>query len=357
MQVNSNYTICQSVITSDFHSRLHFQAPTLSDSGSDSDETMRKYVLALSPPPSYYSSAGIPPQNLQNTAPESRVENGCPNLQRHNSKTRTRPYSWPQEESSTDPREEKYQERKTVSSSRNHINPGTIDNKTQEVVEEAETQHHEQTKQPTPPRSEPQAEPATSLPFFEHPSDPHNPPRPTQNQQITWNDILRATHQPPLAVDGNRPIALPQPPNFPNPIPIHRTGYDTAFLRTLPEFAHWNDPSFGEEPLSYDDYMLRAQVPIADLFQRGAVTMEWYSTCVPFGVLEGRREELEEEARGYREVICRCRGIADQVEWHVMEFFVGELGRLEGELERCELRWGRRMQEVGRAAARAAARG
>ena len=103
--------------------------------------------------------------------------------------------------------------------------------------------------------------------------------------------------------------------------------------------------------------MLRAQVPIVDLFQRGAVTMEWYSTCVPLGVLEGRRDELKEEARGYREVICRCRGIADQVEWHVMEFFVGELGRLEGELERCELRWGRRMQEVGRAAARAAARG
>ena len=229
-----------------------------------------------------------------------------------------------------------------------------IDNKTQEVAEETATQHHEQTKQPTSPRSD---EPATPLPSIEHPSDPHNPPRPTQTQQTTCNDIVHATHQPPLEAEGNRPTTLPQPPNFPRTVPIHRPGYDTDFLRTLPEFAHWRDPDFGEEAFGYDAYMLRAQLPLVELLQRGVVTAEWYDTCVPLGVLEGRQRELEEEARGYREAVREYLAIADYVEWDFLRFFVEELGRLRGELERCRWRWGRRMQEVGRAAARAAARG
>ena len=103
--------------------------------------------------------------------------------------------------------------------------------------------------------------------------------------------------------------------------------------------------------------MLRAQLPLVELLQRGVVTAEWYDTCVPLGVLEGRQRELEEEARGYREAVREYLAIADYVEWDFLRFFVEELGRLRGELERCRWRWGRRMQEVGRAAARAAARG
>ena len=222
------------------------------------------------------------------------------------------------------------------------------------MAEETAPQHHDQTKQPTSPRSD---EPATSLPSVEHPSDPHNPPRPTQTQQTTCNDIVHATHQPSLEAEGNRPTTLPHPPNFPRTVPIHRAGYDTDFLRTLPEFAHWRDPDFGAEAFGYDAYMLRARLPLVELLQRGVVTAEWYDTCVPLGVLEGRQRELEEEARKYREAICGFRAIADYVGWDSLGFLVEELGRLEGELERCKLRWERRMQEVGRAAARAAARG
>jgi hypothetical protein len=180
-------------------------------------------------------------------------------------------------------------------------------------------------------------------------------PQQHASHQTTWNDILRATYRPRLEADGEHPIVLSQPPNFPQTIPIHRIGYNTAFLRTLPEFSHWNDPSFGEEAFSYDAYMLRARVSIVDLSQRGAMTTEWYDTDVPLGVLEGRCGELKKEAEGYREVIRGYLAIADRMEWDVIGFFVKELERVEERLERCEGRRMRRLQRVGQVAVLAAA--
>jgi hypothetical protein len=78
------------------------------------------------------------------------------------------------------------------------------------------------------------------------------------------------------------------PSPFPRTFDVNDTGYDATFVSTLPEFAHWNDPNFGEEALSYDDCMLRVRrVSIVNLFLRGAVTTEWYDvdTNVPTGVL------------------------------------------------------------------------
>jgi hypothetical protein len=276
-------------------STQHFQAPAQSDSGSDSDESAREYVLAPSPPPSYYSSAGSPPQNIQSTAPEIQVEHEGTDFQHLDSSTRTHPCSDPQEESSTDPQKE---------------------------IDKAA--------------------------------------RPSSNHQTTWNDILRATHERPLEADGDRPITSPPPPNFPNPIFVRHTGYDTAFLRTLPEFAHWNDSSFGEEAFSYDDDMLMSgQISIIDLFLRGAVTMKkwmaWYDRNIPLNLPdEGREWELEEEAVGYRELICGYRVVDFQMGGY-KRFFEDELERVERTLKRCKWRRMRQLWKAERAAARAAA--
>ena len=119
------YTIYQSIIMPDSQLTRHFQATAQSDSGPDSDETARKDVLAPSPPLLSCCSAGPPPLVSQSTVPESQIEHGCPDFQRHNDNTHAGSCAGSQQESSTGTQEEKHQETKTVSPPRNHANPGT----------------------------------------------------------------------------------------------------------------------------------------------------------------------------------------------------------------------------------------
>lgn len=217
---------------SDLHSTLHFQAPAQSDSGSDSDETMEKYVSAPSPPPSYHSSAGLLPQDLQNTAAESRDEHYCPDFNRQNSKTRTRPYSWPQEENSTSPQEEKSQKRKTVSPSLNHINPGPIILITKHrkwprrqqlsTMSKPSSPHlHALTNQqrPFPPSS-------THL-TLTTPQDPHKPSKPPATTSSTRPTSRppkqRATAPQPSPTRPTSPDGPHPPPRLRHRLPTHIT--------------------------------------------------------------------------------------------------------------------------------------
>ena len=155
-------------------------------------------------------------------------------------------------------------------------------------------------------------------------------------------------------------------------------------MSTLPEFQHWNDPNTGEEAFGYDAYMLRKQVPLERLFQRGAVPMQWFEEPDQLWVLEGRRLDLWEEEEGHRGVVARYRALVEDLRRDIvrfeeeqgekadgfregpgavvedmrrdMEFFEEELREVEKRVELCNLRMTRQSEKIGQAAVLAAAR-
>jgi hypothetical protein len=153
-----------------------------------------------------------------------------------------------------------------------------------------------------------------------------------QPSRSTWNNVLRA-HNLPLRKDGDCPVNLPPPLNFPIPEKLRVAGYDVEYFSRLPEFQHWNDPRYGKEAFLHDTDILNsksaASMSLVDLFLRSPVDPSWYCT-LPVAQHTERQGELERIIAGHRRRIRQINLINETLE--------SDIALYESELTRCKAR-------------------
>lgn len=111
-------------------------------------------------------------------------------------------------------------------------------------------------------------------------TDFHMGKRPNCGPRSSWNDILRAASFHEHFIDTREDSLVTDPPPtgfldlyyFTMPLNL-----DTSFMRTLPEFRHWNDAGYGGEAELKDLELFKTgNRSLVYLFLRGAVYPWWY---------------------------------------------------------------------------------